>query len=72
MCDRLSPPRESSSQRILLALPEAEREALLLRYVEDLSVREIAGIIGRTEKGVESLLRRAKQRAFAMNMEGTR
>jgi RNA polymerase sigma-70 factor (ECF subfamily) len=59
-------------ERILLALPEAEREALLLRYVEDLSVREIAGIIGRTEKGVESLLRRAKQRAFAMNTEGTR
>jgi RNA polymerase sigma-70 factor (ECF subfamily) len=58
-------------ERILLALPEAEREALLLRYVEDLSVREIAGIIGRTEKGVESLLRRAKQRAFAMGTEGT-
>jgi RNA polymerase sigma-70 factor (ECF subfamily) len=51
---------------ILTALPEAEREALLLRYVEDLSVREIAGIMRRTEKAVESLLRRAKQRAFAV------
>jgi RNA polymerase sigma-70 factor (ECF subfamily) len=55
---------------ILTALPEAEREALLLRYVEDLSVREVAGIMRRTEKAVESLLRRAKQRAFAVGTEG--
>ena len=45
-------------EQILLTLPEAEREALLLRYVEDLSVREIGRIMGRTEKAVESLLRR--------------
>ncbi len=57
---------------ILLALPEAEREALLLRYVEDLPVREIARIIGRSEKAVESLLRRARQRAFAVGTEGSR
>jgi RNA polymerase sigma-70 factor, ECF subfamily len=56
-------------EQILLALPEAEREALLLRYVEDLSVREIARIMGRTEKAVESLLRRARQRAFAAGAE---
>jgi RNA polymerase sigma-70 factor (ECF subfamily) len=55
---------------ILLALPEAEREALLLRYVEDLTVREIAGIMRRSEKAVESLLRRARQRAFAVGSEG--
>jgi RNA polymerase sigma-70 factor (ECF subfamily) len=54
---------------ILLALPEAEREALLLRYVEDLSVREIAGIMRRSEKAIESLLRRARQRAFAVGSE---
>jgi RNA polymerase sigma-70 factor (ECF subfamily) len=57
-------------ERVLLALPEAEREALLLRYVEDLSVREIAAIMKRTEKAVESLLRRARQRAFAVGSEG--
>jgi RNA polymerase sigma-70 factor (ECF subfamily) len=57
------------AERMLLPLPEAEREALLLRYVEDLSVREIAGIMRRTEKAVESLLRRARQRAFAVSGE---
>jgi RNA polymerase sigma-70 factor (ECF subfamily) len=56
-------------ERILEALPAVEREALLLRYVEDLSVREIARIMKRTEKAVESLLRRARQRAFAIGSE---
>jgi len=56
-------------EKILLALPEAEREALLHRYVEDLPVREIGQIMGRTEKAVESLLRRARQRAFAVGAE---
>ena len=60
------------AEGILLALPEAEREALLLRYVEDLSVREIASIMKRTEKAIESLLRRARQRAFAVGSEGVR
>jgi RNA polymerase sigma-70 factor, ECF subfamily len=56
-------------ERILLTLPESEREALLLRYVEDLSLREIARVMRRTEKAVESLLRRARQRAFAAGAE---
>jgi RNA polymerase sigma-70 factor, ECF subfamily len=56
-------------EKILLSLPEAEREALLLRYVEDLSLREIGRIMKRTEKAVESLLRRARQRAFAAGTE---
>jgi DNA-directed RNA polymerase specialized sigma24 family protein len=42
------------------------------RYVEDLNVREIAGTLRRSEKAVESLLRRARQRAFAVGSEGER
>lgn len=49
-----------------------EREALLLRYVEGFSVREIAGLMKRTEKAVESLLMRAKAkpRDFLLRMLG--
>lgn len=43
-------------------------EQLAVREL-DLSVREIAGIMRRTEKAVESLLRRARQRAFAIGSE---
>lgn len=40
-----------------------EREAILLHYVEQLSVREIAILMKRSEKGIESLLTRAKSKA---------
>ncbi len=49
--------------RTMAALREEEREALLLRYVEELSVREIAALMARSEKAIESLLIRAKKKA---------
>ena len=51
---------------------DEEREALLLRYVEGLSVREIAVLMKRTEKAVESLLSRAKAkpREFLLRLLG--
>jgi RNA polymerase sigma-70 factor, ECF subfamily len=41
-------------------LPALQRSALVLRYVDDLSVRDVARALGRTEDAVESLIRRAK------------
>jgi RNA polymerase sigma-70 factor (ECF subfamily) len=40
-----------------------ELEVLVLRCVGELSVREIARIVGRSERAAESVLRRAKQKA---------
>jgi RNA polymerase sigma-70 factor, ECF subfamily len=51
---------------LLAGLNEEEREALLLRYVEQLSVREMATIMQRSEKGVEGLLTRAKNKPRAL------
>ena len=42
-------------------LPENQRTALILKYLDDLPQREIADIMGISEKAVESLLQRAKQ-----------
>lgn len=42
-------------------LPENQRTALLLKYLDELTQREIADIMGLSEKAVESLLQRAKQ-----------
>jgi RNA polymerase sigma-70 factor (ECF subfamily) len=47
-------------RRLVLALPEAQREALLLRCVEELSLAEIARVLGRSENAVKGLLHRAK------------
>jgi RNA polymerase sigma-70 factor (ECF subfamily) len=42
-------------------LPENQRTALILKYLDDLPQREIADIMQVSEKAVESLLQRAKQ-----------
>ena len=47
---------------LMRGLTEDEREAMTLRYVEELPVREIATILGRTEKAIENLLLRAKEK----------
>jgi RNA polymerase sigma-70 factor, ECF subfamily len=54
--------RETAAEvrRLVLALPEAQREALLLRCVEELSLAEIARVLGRSENAVKGLLHRAK------------
>ena len=49
-------------------LPAAQRAALILRYVDDLSVRDVARLMRRSEGAVESLLirgRAAMRRATA-------
>jgi RNA polymerase sigma factor (sigma-70 family) len=42
-------------------LPENQKTALILRYLDDLSPPEIAEIMGVSLKAIESLLQRAKQ-----------
>jgi RNA polymerase sigma-70 factor, ECF subfamily len=46
--------------RVMTELEDDQRLALEWKYVEGLSVREIAGRLSRTEKGVEALLYRAR------------
>lgn len=42
-------------------LPPQQKTALVLKYLDDLPQRDIADIMGISEKAVESLLQRAKQ-----------
>ncbi len=48
-------------QRILSHLPEPQREALTLRYIDDLSLGEIGLILGKSPNAVAQLLHRARQ-----------
>ncbi len=47
--------------RRLAALPGPQRAALILAYVDDLPVREVARSLGRSESATESLLTRARE-----------
>lgn len=64
--DRPGPDREVGDRDAVVSalrqLPDTERTALVLRYVDDLSVREVAGLLGRTVDGTDALIRRAKER----------
>lgn len=46
---------------LVLALPELQREALLLQTAEELSVKEIAQVMGKSPSAVNSLLGRARE-----------
>jgi RNA polymerase sigma-70 factor, ECF subfamily len=50
-------------RKLLDALPADWREVLLLKYVEELSLREIALALNRSEKAVNGLLQRARAEA---------
>ena len=49
-------------QALLDSMTAEQREAVTLRYVEQFSVNETARIMGRSEKAIERLLERAKER----------
>jgi RNA polymerase sigma-70 factor (ECF subfamily) len=51
---------QERTRRILQQLPDAYRMALLWRYWENQSAREMAAQTGRTEKAIERLLARAR------------
>ena len=50
----------SSVEAAIAQLPADQRIALLLRYLDGMSVREVATAIGRSEKATESLIARAR------------
>jgi len=51
--------------RLSHVLSDAEMELLVLSYVEEFTAREIGRIVGRSERAVETMLHRARQKARA-------
>lgn len=51
-------------------LPDGQRTALWLRYAEDLTVGEIAGVMGRTRVSVRVMLHRARRALAAHEARG--
>lgn len=47
-------------RRAVASLPEAQREALLLQYVEELSIAEVAAVMGKSVAAANSLLQRGR------------
>ncbi|MFN8630741.1 MAG: sigma-70 region 4 domain-containing protein [Chloroflexota bacterium] len=49
----------ATALRAVRDLPDDRRRALLLRYVDEMSTAEIAGVLGRSEGAVRVLIHRA-------------
>lgn len=56
------------TERALASLPAAQRAALVLHHIDDLSVTEVAEMLDRSVRATESLLARAR-RSFRAAME---
>ena len=54
----------------LVGLSDRERAALVLRYVDDLPVGEVAALLGASLRATESLLQRAKRRVHDNHKRG--
>ncbi|UWQ73714.1 RNA polymerase sigma factor [Leisingera sp. M658] len=63
--------RQDALQTALMQLPERQRQAVVLRHLEELSNPEIAGIMDISVEAVESLTARGK-RALAAALAGRR
>jgi len=53
--------RQEMAKQVLLSLPLHYRQALIFKYVEEMSVLEIGKIMGRSPKSIEGLLARARR-----------
>lgn len=56
-----SPEARDAVRRALGSLPAMQRAVLVLHYLDELSMREIAAVLGRSESAVESLLSRGRE-----------
>ena len=56
----------------LRSLPTLQRAAIVLRYLDGLSVREVAAAIGKSESATESLLSRGREQFRRAFREGER
>ena len=50
--------------RILAAMPDDQRDALILQYADGLSIAEIAAVLGKSQAAANSLLQRARATVF--------
>lgn len=53
----------SRLKRVLENLPDADRSILLMKYQDDMSIRDISSIINKNESAVKMRLKRAKEKA---------
>lgn len=61
--------KQERLEKVLELLPPGDRTILMFKYADDLSIKEIGDIIGKTESAVKMQIMRAKQKAHSIYLE---
>lgn len=72
--------KQERLEKVLDLIPPGDRAILLMKYTDDLSIREIGAVLGKTESAIKMQLMRAKQKVQLVHdelfefdpMEGTK
>ena len=56
-------------KEVLERVPVGDKAILLMKYQDDLSIREISGVLGKTESAVKMKIKRAKAKAQKIKKE---
>lgn len=54
---------------VLKELPDGDRAILLMKYQDDMSIKDIAELLGKTESAIKMQLKRAKEKAQRLKQE---
>lgn len=52
-------------KKVLELIPAGDKAILLMKYQEEMSIRDIAGVLGKTESAIKMKIKRAKAKAKA-------
>ena len=58
--------KQDRLEKVLAQLPEGDRIILLMKYMDEMSIKDIADLLQKTESAIKMQIMRAKQRAQAI------
>ncbi len=59
--------KQERLEKVLDLLPEGDRAILLMKYIDDMSIRDIGTLLGKTESAIKMQIMRAKHRSQALH-----
>lgn len=61
--------KQERLEKVIEQLPPGDKAILMMKYIDDLQIREIGEVLGKTESAIKMQIMRAKQRAQAIYEE---
>jgi len=59
--------KQERLEKVLDLLPEGDRAILMMKYIDDMSIKEIGDLLGKTESAIKMQIMRAKHRSQALH-----